>query len=160
MTRQIAVELVAKEIFEVLDEAFERHHGIFLDKGTSLFETLDGISAQQASRSAAPGTATIAAHVKHVGFYLDVLESSMLKGNPGKVDWGEIWRTTREVTPQEWETSKRELRATYERVLATLKALDTWEADPHVATALAMLVHTACHLGAIRQIARAVADGR
>jgi hypothetical protein len=71
---------------ELLEETFETHHGIFLDKGTSLFETLAGLSAEQASRIMGTGGATVAAHVAHVDFYLGVLEGFLRGRDPGPVD--------------------------------------------------------------------------
>ena len=44
MNEQIELERFKNELLECLDETFERHHGIYLDKGTSLFETLVGLS--------------------------------------------------------------------------------------------------------------------
>jgi len=32
-----------RELLEIFDETFRRTHGIFLDGGTSLFETLGGV---------------------------------------------------------------------------------------------------------------------
>jgi len=40
----------ANSLFQYMEETFEpKHHGIFLDRGTSLFETLETVSAQEAS---------------------------------------------------------------------------------------------------------------
>ena len=37
-------------LMQYMEETFEsKHHGIFLDRGTSLFETLETISAREAS---------------------------------------------------------------------------------------------------------------
>src|SRR5262245_14788534 len=94
-----------QDLFDILDETFVKHHGIFLYKGASLFETLHTISAEEASRPVSDHCASIAAQVEHTRFYLDVLENDLLKKEAGKVDWGEIWRTVREVTPEEWEAS-------------------------------------------------------
>ena len=66
------------------------------------------------------------------------------------MDWGEIWRTTREVTAKEWDTLIQELRDSYQRHLTLMKGFDHWEGD-RIGVALAMLVHTAYHLGEIRQ---------
>ena len=93
----------------------------------------------------------MAAQVEHVRFYLDVLNDVMLKGEVSKVDWREIWGRVRGVTPEEWEAQKRRLRESYERVLATLKGYDRWEGEYGIAGALAVLVHSAYHLGGIRQ---------
>lgn len=151
MTKQIALEQFTKELFECLEETFERHHGIYIDKGTSLFETLETVSAEDASRPIAEKCATIAAQVEHVRFYLDVLGDAMRKEEVTKVDWREIWQNVRGVTPEEWEAQKRSLRESYERVMATLKNYDRWEGEYGVAGSLAILTHTAYHLGGIRQ---------
>ena len=138
------------EILDLLDETFEQHHGIYLDKGTSLLQTLEGISSEQASRSASARSATIAAHVKHVSFYLDVLNDYIRNEQVGKVDWREIWRTTQTVTPHEWEAIKQELKESYHRVLDSLEEMETW-GENGIAGSLAILAHTAYHLGGIRQ---------
>jgi hypothetical protein len=151
MSDKAAIELFKKEIFRCLDETVEKVHGIYLDRGTSLFETLDGISAEDASRPIAEGCATIAAQVEHVRFYLDVLNDVMQREEVAKIDWREIWQSVREVTPEEWEEQKRRLRESYKSVLATLKSYEKWESEYGISGALAVLVHTAYHLGGIRQ---------
>ena len=151
MSEQIAVGRFTKELFECLEETFEKVHGVYLDKGTSLFETLDGLTAREASRSAAPGCATVAAQVEHVRFYLDVLDEVIRKEEVTKVDWREVWQSVGEVSPEEWEALKLSLRESYGKVTATLKGYDRWEGDYGVAGALAVLTHTAYHLGGIRQ---------
>jgi hypothetical protein len=143
-------EIFSREILDLLDEAFEQHHGIFLDKGTSLFQTLDRISAEQASKAASPTSASIAAHVKHVTFYLNVLHAYMQNMKLGKVEWKEIWRNTRAVSPEQWESMKAELKESYHHVLDTLEDLDDWNENA-IAGSMAILAHTAYHLGAIRQ---------
>jgi hypothetical protein len=142
---------IASEILEVFTETFENVRGMYLDRGTSLFETLDTISAEVASRPVSADCGTIAAQVEHIRFYIDVLEGHMINQPLENVDWGEIWRNVSAVTPEEWEASKRRLKASYERVVALLRSLDTWEGENDVAGALEILVHTAFHLGQIRQ---------
>ena len=151
MAHQIDPKRFTTEVFNLLDETFENHHGIYLDKGTSLFETLEGIGADEASRPVGGKCASIAAQVAHVTFYLDVLECYIQTDDAGDVDWGEIWRTTREVTPEEWATMKHRLINTYQRVLTMLRNLDSWNGETAMGGALAIVVHTAYHLGEIRQ---------
>jgi len=145
------------ELMEVLDETFEQHRGIYLDKGTSLFQTLDEITDVQASRPIGGTCASIAAHVAHITFYLEVLERYVVANDTTKADWGEIWRTVEQVTPEQWSDLKVQLHQTYRRVVTTLRSIEHWQSDPHVASALAITVHTAYHLGEIRQ-ARCVLD--
>jgi hypothetical protein len=151
MSKVIDGEGFARDLLDALDETFETHHGIYLDKGTSLFETLETIDAAEASRPVGGKCASIAAQVAHVTFYLEVLERTMLGTGTGSVDWGEIWRTVREVTPEEWAGLQRQLRQTYQRVVTMLRGLDTWEGETIPGGALAIVVHTAYHLGEIRQ---------
>lgn len=140
-----------RTLFALLDETFEQVHGIYLDKGTSFFETLATISAAEASRPVGDRCATLAAQVEHVRFYLDVLEKYMLSQDVGRPDWGEVWRTVGAVTAEEWAASQQRLRSTYQRVRATMQGLENWDGENEVGGALAMVVHTAYHLGEIRQ---------
>lgn len=70
-----AAEFV-KALHTLLDETFDNVQGLYLDKGTSMFETLTGISPAEASVPVSGKCATLAAQVKHVAFYFDVLERS------------------------------------------------------------------------------------
>jgi hypothetical protein len=137
-------------LFALLSETFEQVHGIYLDKGTSLFETLATISAEEASRPVSASCASLAAQVNHVRFYLDVLEQYMLNQVVGKVDWQASWQP-QSVTTEEWESLKARLKAAYERVSGSIRAIEHWEGEHELGGALAIVVHTAYHLGEIRQ---------
>jgi len=150
MATQIALELFTKELYQILDETFEQVHGIYLDRNTSLFETLETVSAEEASRPVSARCASIAGQVEHVRFYLDVLERYMRGEEVGKVDWEGSWYL-KSVTAEEWEALKERLRGAYRSVLGVMKGFDTWEGENDVSGALAVLVHTAYHLGEIRQ---------
>jgi hypothetical protein len=152
--------LFKKELFESLEETLEQVRGIYLDKGTSLFETLDSLSAEDASRPIADKCATIAAQVEHVRFYLDVLNDVLQKEEVTKVDWREIWTKVGEVTPEEWEGEKRRLKESYQRVMATIKNYEKWEGEYGISGSLAVLTHTAYHLGGIRQALCAIRSAK
>ena len=83
---QISIEQFTNIIRYALTETFESVHGIYLDKSTSLFETLATISAEEASIPVGEKCATLAAQVEHIRFYLDVLEQYMLGSPPENVD--------------------------------------------------------------------------
>lgn len=151
MSTKIDQEHVVSNLFEILDEAFVTHHGIFLDRGTSLFETLETITAAQASIPVGGKCATLAAQVAHVNFYLEVLEAYVRKQDRGKVDWGEIWRRVNTVSPQEWQAYQDQLKETYQRVISMLQSIENWNDERPIGGALAIAVHTAYHLGEIRQ---------
>jgi hypothetical protein len=151
MNKGIDQDRFAKPLLEILEETFEANHGIYLDKGTSLFETLDTITAAEASRPVGGKCATLAAQVAHVTLYLEVLERYMLAQETGAVDWGEVWRTVKEVTPDEWATLRRQLSQTYQRIVAMAPGLQTWDNEAAIGGAMVIAVHTAYHLGEIRQ---------
>jgi hypothetical protein len=151
LSSKIDQEHIVPDLFEILDEAFVTHHGIFLDEGTSLFETLETITAAEASIPVGGKCATLAAQVAHVNFYLEVMESYILKKDIGKVDWGEIWRRVNKVSPEEWNAYKAQLKETYQRIISLLQSWDNWNDERPIGGALAIAVHTAYHLGEIRQ---------
>src|SRR5262245_66522402 len=109
MTRQIATERFTKDLFELFDETFERVQGIYLDKGTSLFETLETITAEEASRPVSARCASIAGQVEHVRFYLQVLQDYMQQKEVGKIDWEASWYL-KTVTPEQWDALKQRLQ--------------------------------------------------
>ena len=140
-----------KALVTLLDETFDSVKGYYLDGGTSLFETLAGISAAEASIPVGGKCATLAAQVKHVAFYLYVTEKSVTEPDFPGVDWGEIWRTVSHVTPDEWQAIQGELRINYNRILDLIKEWPAWKDESEIAGTMAVIVHTAYHLGEIRQ---------
>src|SRR5690606_2158044 len=110
-----------------MEETFEaKHHGIFLDRGTSLFETLDTISSAEASIPVGGKCASLAAQVAHVIFYIDVLYRVIVYNDNTPADWGEVWRTVERVTPAEWEEYKSKLREAYERMSKLFQDTEVW----------------------------------
>jgi len=141
----------AEELLTILEETFETHHGVYLDKGTSLLTTLNQISSSEASIPVGNRCATIAAQVEHVIFFLEVLERSITGQEAGEQDWDEIWNRVSGLTAAEWDELRARLRATYDRLGEMLRGLEDWEQDEAIGGSLAIVVHTAYHLGEIRQ---------
>jgi hypothetical protein len=141
----------ANNLFQLMEETFEaKHHGIYLDKGTSLFETLETVSAQEASIPVGGKCASLAAQVAHVIFYIESFERYALHNDTSPRDWGEIWRTVEKVTPEAWEEYKHNLKDAYERMDKLFRENKMWNEDT-MGGALSIVVHTAYHLGEIRQ---------
>jgi len=137
-------------LFARLDETFDNHHGIFLDKDTSLFQTLDTVSSREASIPVGGKCASLAAQVAHTTFYLEVLERYIVNHDTSPADWGLIWRTVEKVTPDEWQVYKNKLKDTYHRIEKMFRDNEVWNEDS-IGGSLAIVVHTAYHLGEIRQ---------
>jgi uncharacterized damage-inducible protein DinB len=144
-------------LLKLLSETFEgaaAHGGsAYLDKGAGLLQTVDTLAADAASQSPYPGAPTIAAHCAHVAYYIRVLHN-FLVGREQTVDWPSSWQTSR-VDDAQWEELRRDLGESYGDLLATLSSLEAW-GDEEVGDSMAVVVHTAYHLGAIRQVLRAL----
>ncbi|HWQ83998.1 MAG TPA: hypothetical protein VN363_05495 [Anaerolineales bacterium] len=151
MMSTIESELFTKALLEILDETFDNVQGYFLDRGTSLFETLATISAEEASIPVGGKCATLAAQVKHVAFYLNVVDKNVREHNYARVDWGEIWRTVNAVTPEEWSAIQAELREAYNRIISLVTEMPAWTSADEIGGAIGLVAHTAYHLGEIRQ---------
>jgi hypothetical protein len=94
--------------------------------------------------------ASIAAQVEHVSVYLEVLARYARGEAVGKVDWQASWQRTT-VTPEEWEALLGRLREAHRTIQQIIGEPTTWEREDAIGDALAIVVHTAYHLGEIRQ---------
>lgn len=147
----IQSEHFTKACLILLEETFDHVVGIYLDKGTSLFETLSAISAEEASIPVGGKCATLAAQVKHVAFYLDVVDKSARDPNFPQVDWMEIWNNVNVVGDAEWKSIQNELRQNYLRIQELIKSTPAWSSEREIGGAIGVITHTAYHLGEIRQ---------
>lgn len=139
-----------KETFESTNTAFGT---MYIDQNTGLFATLETIDADRASRAAAGGTATIAAHCEHLRFYLDFL-NNYLREDFKMADWKDSW-LVKTVDDAEWTALCGQLHKAYQNVTDTFDEIETWN-DFKISGALGILAHTAYHLSAIRQIMKSI----
>ena len=151
MPNQIAISEVATGFRYLLSETFESVHGAYLDPGASLFETLAEISAAAASQPMGE-CATIAAHVAHTHYYLQVLEDRMFSRDLSYVNWEQIWGEVSSVDEAEWAGMIARLRETYQRIMSHLDAAEEWSGFIELSSMLGMIAHSAYHLGEIRQM--------
>ncbi len=152
MSNQIAITEVATGFRFLLIETFESVQGpAFLDRGTSLFETLAQISAADASQPMG-NCATIAAHIAHTAYYLNVLEDHMFRRDLSGVDWKRIWNEVGAVDETEWADLVADLRVTYQRIMSHLDGAGEWEGSHELSCYLGIIAHSAYHLGEIRQM--------
>jgi len=137
-------------LLQLMTETFENPMGIYLDPNTSLFQTLDTVTAAEASIPVGNKCASLAAQVAHMTFFIESFERFALQGDNSPRDWGLIWRTVEKVTPQEWDAYKSKLREAYDRMMKLFRENPAWNQDT-IGGALSIVVHSAYHLGEIRQ---------
>jgi hypothetical protein len=150
MTTDIALSHYKASLFRMLDETFENVQSMYLDRGTSLFETLESVPAEVASQPVSATCASIAGQVDHTRFYLEVMIRFARGEEVEEIDWDASWQTV-SVTDAEWKELKGRLREAYQAVRAVLDEDGTWESEYAVGGSMAILAHTAYHLGEIRQ---------
>jgi uncharacterized damage-inducible protein DinB len=144
---------VAHHAFALLDETFRNGYQSYLERNGSIFETLAGISAEEASRPVGGKCATLAAQVKHIAFYIDDRRHELIADPLLDVDWNDIWETTSAVDADEWTQIITALGIAYDAFTTELSAVEDWTAGDALplAHAMAVAAHSAYHLGEIRQ---------
>ena len=151
----IQTEHFIKSIAYLFRETFEGspegQGSAYLDRGVGFFSVLESLSAGQVSLSV--NGSTIAAQTEHAKFYLDRL-CEYLTGRSEPVNWEQSW-LIESVNEEEWAALRGSVRRSYENCLRTIAEKPEWP-EQSVGEALAMLAHTAYHLGSIRQLAKAV----
>jgi hypothetical protein len=139
-------------VLELIRETFEQVEGFYLDKGTSFFETIEGVTAGTASQSASDRVATLAAQVDHLGYYMEVLMAHLEAGGDKpdiQVDWNLAWQRTA-VTEEEWQGLIQRVHSEYDRFRRYVESNEQWN-DETVGGVMGVIVHCAYHLGEIRQ---------
>jgi DinB family protein len=159
----VAPAFVVPQLRAVLREAFEGPQAkwtYFIDNrpDAAVFGTVDGLSAEQASKPSGAGASTIASHVHHLCFSV-AAASAWIRGDRSDLDWKESWRV-RAVDAAEWTALKKRLRGEYEELLRAIDEKATSDEEAF-GGAVGMVAHAAYHLGAIRQkIAAAAAPSK
>jgi hypothetical protein len=95
------------------------------------------------------GGNSIAGQVNHLKFYIDLAMRYMRGENPGRQDWDATWKV-REVNDDEWARLKEQLRESQEQLIGMIQVDPPAITEEIVGGAMAMLAHTAFHLGQIR----------
>ena len=122
--------------------------------GDSVLGSLAGLNADEAYAAQSPGRKSIAAHVAHLKFTLE-LTLKRLHGENPPADWPSSFNVG-EPSPTAWEQLQKALRKAYDAVLAFFdqqrdQPVSAWQ-PIHVVGLSAMIGHNAYHLGAIRQL--------
>jgi hypothetical protein len=124
-----------------------------LDTDTGWMQSLAAVDAAAASQPITPGGTTIAGQTAHTAFYIELLEA-LARGEQPEADWPGSFSPS-SVDEEAWERTRDRLFGALGRFRAMAEVTDF--PPEHVQGALGVLVHTAYHLGAVRQMLRVVA---
>lgn len=158
MSAPIPLETFRGGLLMILTELFEDVHGYVLDPGTSLFDTLSSISAEEASRPVSDQSANLAAQVNHLCVHLESLVTGLSTHGAERPDWPASWRVDG-VTDQEWADLIARLKTAYASIREFAETFEDWSLI-FVGGAFALVAHSAYHLGEIRQGIAVLRDER
>lgn len=148
---QIARELFA-EAYQGPAEGWSWFVNVAPDAG--VLGVIEPLTAAQASRVLTPSGRSIAAHVEHLRWSMD-LANRTLHGEPWRPDWSASW-SVQEVTDGEWDSLRAALRRAFDDLKTTLEHPPELT-DPLMLRGLfALAPHAAHHLGTIRLMAKLV----
>jgi hypothetical protein len=148
-TATIAVTDFRKAFLELWEEVFTTVHGYILDKDTSFFPTLESITAEEASIPVSSQSASLAAQVNHTAFYVEALRRGLATNWEEKADWDASWQVG-PVDDAQWRALIDNLRAEYEWVTDLSSQIEEWN-ENYIGGAIALVAHSAYHLGEVRQ---------
>jgi hypothetical protein len=149
--QSIPVQVFIDGMVAVLHELFEdvSSPSMMLDRGDAWFQTLDGITAAEASIPAATGISNIAAQVNHAAYYIDVT-LAYVRGEQPQADWDGSWKVGT-VDDTEWTALRDKLRTSYGALKSLAQDPAGWTHPDAVAGGIASVGHCAYHLGEVRR---------
>lgn len=159
----MSLESLREAVLTLLDESFEGppdHQGSwYTDHGRTagLLRTLEAFDHQAASTPPGPGRATAAAHAEHLRYSLELANRALRGEDPySSADWKASW-AKQTVDAGAWASLREAIRAEYRNLRAAVADSSAWAEQQEALTGvLAVIAHTAYHLGATRQILRLV----
>lgn len=123
----------------------------FVQGKEGIFDALQNTSAEQASRKPSSGSNSIAAHVNHIRYALQLANSENAGGTKPEGDWESSW-DVQQMNETEWAQADQDVRREYEIFMKWLRINPDWHDEETNIYSLSLLPHMAYHLGAIRQL--------
>src|SRR5687767_11038757 len=111
--KQQFVGAVAYLLRETFEGSPEGQPSAYLDRGVGFFTTMEGLSADEASKEI-KGT-TVAAQTEHAKFYLDRL-CEFINGRTERVNWEDSW-LIETVNDVEWTALRESVAGAYKNLL-------------------------------------------
>lgn len=146
--------LILKHFRELFDGAQDLTQTLVVSPGSDsgFFGTLREISAEIASRSVSKSGSTIAAHINHMRYSLELANRHLRGENPyPDSDIPASWYV-KQVNETDWRDLISSLRKEYEILYQTLDKQPDWSNEALLTDILSHVVHAAYHLGAVRQL--------
>src|SRR5919198_116847 len=155
MSQLDVLSALLKVLNELIDGSAPEAGWVLNPADPGLIKSLDKISAEKASATSLDGGASIAAHVDHLRYGLELLNRWSYGDDPfADADYSASWGRGA-VSDAEWksrrEALQREAYAWREAINRPREFTPT-----ELTTVMASVAHLAYHFGAIRQIDRSI----
>lgn len=121
----------------------------FVERSEALVPILQGLTAKQASYRANDSVSSVAAHVIHATYYIQVGLNNAT-GEEVKADWAGSW-AEQQVDEPRWHEVRTELEQKATELIRVLDTNPPTEQED-ITYQLAQLSHAAFHLGSLRQL--------
>lgn len=124
------------------------------EAGSGVLGCIDRLDAAQASCVPAGCAHSLAGHVGHLVFAFDLFTRAA-RGEDAysTAKWSESWRVQR-VDDAQWNDLRTRLRMLITQAIDLVNATEKLESQDLVTGGVALVAHTAYHLGAIKQLVR------
>lgn len=131
----------------------EGHYSWFAEAtpNSGLFGTIESLTADEASVPV--NGVTIAAHTDHTRYHVWA-NNQLLAGKTEDLDWSESWKIGA-VTEDEWKQIVEGLHQEYTNLIGHIDKHDDLSSET-ANTLMGALAHAVYHLGAIRQMVKAI----
>jgi len=148
-----AIETLMKEIYEGPADPKGPTWVVSNGADSGLFGALRPLSPAQASAKPKGASHSVAEHVAHLKFSLDVNLRYAQGEEPGKLDWESSWHVPNPLTSDVWQRLLRSLHDSWQALLSWAQSKEEFDNFFSVCGFTASVAHSAYHLGAIRQLA-------
>ncbi|PPA69025.1 hypothetical protein [Jeotgalibacillus proteolyticus] len=121
------------------------------EASSGIFGVLENLSPEKASQDV-NGT-TAAAHIDHIRYYIWGTNELLKTNKLPEMNWEQSWRID-SVDEAQWNKIKAELHKEYDFLMGEVEKIKS--IDVHTNEVLGSLAHSAYHLGAVKQMLKAL----
>lgn len=144
-----------QDILKLFRETFEgmpagQDYTWFVQGREAFLDALEKLSPEQVSRQHGAGSNSIGAHLHHVRSFLYWFNCHVA-GNFVPTDWEGTWKK-QAFDQAEWDELRTDLKTQFEGVAKWLEEHEEWAGPDGIVATIAILPHSAYHLGAVRTL--------
>lgn len=114
--------------------------------------TIRHLTAEQAWHRPEGLSHSVAEHVAHILFSLNLASRRVTTGGEMDADWDHSWDCG-PPDERQWQVMQRQLRESHLRLRMWVHADETFDNKQSIACLVGAIAHAAYHLGALRQVA-------